>query len=290
MIDLHLHTIYSDGASSVEDILRAAQEVGLSVISITDHGNVDAYKELNDERIRGLFKGEILNGVEITTHYKGEVIEILAYKFDMEIMKRLLAENVLCEEEKHIKEFPIIKEKFDKLGIKYNVDNVISDLERKNKHCKTIFYKEFIKYPENNKFLLNSDAIKRAGRFIRDELNNPKSKLFINQTSLLPSLDEAITMVHEAGGLAFLAHPFAYSSNIIESLEDMTREYKLDGVEALYTTKSQKQANYIIQFCDKNNLLKCGGSDYHGAMNRKNKIGTGYGCMRIPRELIKDWH
>ena len=55
MIDIHSHTTYSDGSCSVEELLKEAQKVGLSLLSITDHNSVQAYFELQNSNIRNSF-------------------------------------------------------------------------------------------------------------------------------------------------------------------------------------------------------------------------------------------
>lgn len=90
MIDLHTHTKHSDGSSSTEELLKAAEQQGLSTLSITDHNTIAAYNDLKDYGTRTLFKGKIITGVEITTTYKGEVIEVLGYNFDIKKMQELL--------------------------------------------------------------------------------------------------------------------------------------------------------------------------------------------------------
>lgn len=81
MIDIHSHTTYSDDSFSVGKLLREVQKIGLSLLSITDHNTVQAYYELQNSDIRNEFDGKILPGIEITTTYKGETIEVLGYGF-----------------------------------------------------------------------------------------------------------------------------------------------------------------------------------------------------------------
>lgn len=88
MIDIHSHTTYSDGSFSVEKLLSEAEKLNLSLLSITDHNTVQAYYELQNPNIRDKFKGKIIPGVEITTTYKGETIEVLGYGFDLELMQQ----------------------------------------------------------------------------------------------------------------------------------------------------------------------------------------------------------
>ena len=82
-IDMHTHTNHSDGSSTVENSLKKAEQLGLSIISISDHNTISAYDEIDKNNIRSLYNGEIVPGVEITTTYNGEVIEILGYGFDI---------------------------------------------------------------------------------------------------------------------------------------------------------------------------------------------------------------
>ena len=83
MIDLHMHTKYSDGTWSVEETLRKAQKIGLNTISITDHDSVAAHRELaENDAYKSIFTGNIIPGVEFSTSYDGVAIHMLAYDFD----------------------------------------------------------------------------------------------------------------------------------------------------------------------------------------------------------------
>ena len=62
MIDLHMHTTYSDGTESCSTVLKKCQEKNLDVISITDHNTALVYKELEKTDIPSLFKGHIIPG------------------------------------------------------------------------------------------------------------------------------------------------------------------------------------------------------------------------------------
>ena len=85
MIDLHMHTVYSDGTNTCKEILEKAKKNNLSYISITDHNNCGVYKELVNPEIRNIFKGKIIRGVELNTKILGIPIEILGYDVDTEI-------------------------------------------------------------------------------------------------------------------------------------------------------------------------------------------------------------
>ena len=99
-IDLHTHTNYSDGTATVEETLTLAEGLGLSVLSVTDHNTVNAYDELF--RKRHLFSGKLLPGVELSTTFRNELIEILGYGIDVERIKPLIAENYPTFYEKQV--------------------------------------------------------------------------------------------------------------------------------------------------------------------------------------------
>ena len=83
MIDLHIHTTYSDGADDLIEVLKKAEDLKLEYISITDHDNCNVYKELESLNISDYFSGKIIPGIEIKCAYKDRLMEILGYKIDV---------------------------------------------------------------------------------------------------------------------------------------------------------------------------------------------------------------
>lgn len=285
MIDIHTHTIYSDGSYSVRELLEEAERKKLSVLSITDHNTVSGYDEVN--KFRCLFSGKILPGIEITTTYKGETIEVLGYGFDIDKMKDFLEENVLTFEAKQLKEFELIREQYRKIGVKFDEKNI--KFNPKVESSKVAFVNEIKKYPENFKFFLYEDSITTASGFTRNEVYNPKSPLYVDESSLFPSLDKVISMIHKSGGISFLAHVFAYSPNIAEDLINILNNYKLDGIECFYTTFTDKQSEYLIDLCKKRGLHMSGGSDFHGTRKINHALGVGRGNLCIAEDVIYSW-
>lgn len=95
--------------------------------------------------------------------------------------------------------------------------------------------------------------------FFRKGLTNPNSKLFINHAQFKPSLREIINQVHDAGGIVFLAHPYQYKFNDTEKfIDEIYDEYDLDGVECFYTTFSNRQSEYLLNFAKGKKLLISG--------------------------------
>lgn len=82
MIDLHMHTTYSDGSENCETILKKCQEKKLNYISITDHNTALAYEELEDKKVKDFYTGKIIPGIELNTKVLNIPIEILGYGID----------------------------------------------------------------------------------------------------------------------------------------------------------------------------------------------------------------
>ena len=97
MVDLHIHTTYSDGTCSVKEILKQAESLKLDYISITDHDKCLAYEEL-----------KIIKGIEIKCFYKGSTIEVLGYDYDYEKMNLWVKEFYAKKIERLLKQSILI--------------------------------------------------------------------------------------------------------------------------------------------------------------------------------------
>lgn len=287
MVDIHSHTTYFDGSSSVDELLSEAQKLNLSLLSITDHNTIQAHFELQNSNIRDRFKGEIISGIEITTTYKGETIGVLGYGLDLETMQKFLDANVLSFGQKQIKEYDLIKNRYNAIGVIFDENNIKFD--PKVESCRPAFAIEIKKHPENYKFFLNQESINTASGFTRNEVYNPKSPLYVDESSLFPSLETAIQMIHNSGGLAFLAHTFAYSPNIANELLNIINNYELDGLECFYTTFTKEQSDYLVSVCNDRKLYISGGSDFHGTRKINHNLGTGQGNLHIDESVVDNW-
>ena len=287
MIDLHSHTTYSDGSFTVQELLREAERIGLSLLSITDHNTVQAYSELENADVRNSFSGDIISGVELTATYKGEVVEVLGYGFDIATMQSFLDANVLTFEEKQLKEYELIKNQYEKIGVVFDVNRIIYNPKIEN--CRAAFYHEIKQYPENDRFFLDKASIVTINDFSRNEVYNPESQLYVDESSLFLSLEKAIDMIHQSGGVAFLAHTYAYSPNIANELLHIIENYELDGLECFYTTFSEEQSNYLVRLCEENHMFMCGGSDFHGTRKQNHDLGIGRGNLNIDESIVDNW-
>lgn len=151
MIDLHMHTIYSDGTDTVQELLEIAEKHKLEIISITDHNEVSAYKELENSKIREKFSGKIIPGVEISTSYKNIMIEVLGYGIDYKKIKM----HKINHEDIQRRVLEQLKYKGKELGLKFN-DKIEINMEDPCKiFAGCVFARELLSYEENNRRNIN---------------------------------------------------------------------------------------------------------------------------------------
>lgn len=288
MIDLHMHTVYSDGDKTVEELLKLCEEQKLEYISITDHDNCMQYK---DEALnKGLFSGKIIKGSELHAVHNNRKYEILAYGIDTEILnnwyqKYYSDEQLVKNQEIAAK---MLIDIFNRLGIKYNLDNVIWPT-KPTEFVERRMYKEAFSYSEN-KEIFGEYNDSNFGLFFRKEITNPQSPFFMPPFGI-PEHKEVIDAIHEAGGKAFLAHPFEYKfEDTIGFIDEIRKIAELDGIEVYHPSSADDDKKDILyEYARKNNLYISGGSDFHGSPKPDIKVGVGRGNISIPKEIIEEW-
>lgn len=285
MIDLHTHTVFSDGADEPETLLRKAQEIGLSVLSITDHNSVGAYRT---QAVKD-YPGRLIPGVEITCMYQGEVVEVLGYGFALEKMEDELSRHVLTFEEKQKREFDLIDAALTKAGALYDREQVIFDPKKES--SRKAFLAELRKHPSNRRLFGSDAAWENSRAFARQEIYNPESKLYVDQSPLYPDLQTAVAMIHRSGGIAFLAHLYIYAhaQAFRAQLFEIVQRVGLDGIECAHSAFTPEQIADLEAFCAEHQLLRSGGSDYHGSRKPDYALGTGQGQLAISEAYLEDW-
>ena len=117
---------------------------------------------------------------------------------------------------------------------------------------------------------------------------------YYDESDYYISLEETINRIHEAGGIAILAHPFLYpfeNENKLEEIEKILINYDLDGLECEYSLFDDIQRNSLKKLVQKYNKYISGGTDYHAKNKPTTFIGTGINNnILVKKETIKDWY
>lgn len=252
MIDLHVHSIYSDGTCSVEEIIEQAMGLGMTQIAITDHNNLKGSIIAHE-----LGEMDTVIGAELTTEYKKAEIHLLSYFPNGSDYKNV---NFLLKSVEVKKKIATIEtlENLNAMGIEITVSELTeftSGTVNRVHICKAMMKHGYI------------ESVKEGfEKYVGD---NCPAYVASERTGLL----EAIDAVHADGGLAVIAHPYEYVDDldIYEFLEDVAE--KIDGIECYHPSATPEQSELLVQFAHDHNKRITGGSDFHGDNKPTVKLG-----------------
>jgi hypothetical protein len=245
--DLHIHTNFSDGMFSPEEIVRKARDAGLTTISITDHDIVDGIEPaLAEGKKLGI---KIIPGIEFTTDLPETEIHILGYFIDYkaEWLKELLSK---IREDRKNRVYKIV-EKLKKLGANINAEDILK-----------LAGKGSVGRPHVARALINAGFVKSMQEAFNKYLSN-SGPAYVQHFRLSPV--DAIQTIIKAGGIPVFAHPAV--SRRDELIPELAAE-GLAGIEVYYGKHSDLQVKHYFALAKKNGLLMTGGTDFHG-------LGTG---------------
>ena len=269
-IDLHIHSTMSDGTMTPVEIVDLAHKKGLTCIALTDHDTLDGYQEAKK---RGDAIGlDVISGIELSVSYGGLNVHLLGYLIDCKDAKLLLALDKL--QGARVKRNRQILHNLGQQGISISekeLDDVSGTGQTGRPHIAKILVQKGAARSMDDAFekYLGRDGSVYVSRFVYD-------------------IKEAIEIIHQAGGLAVVAHPYNLLKDDIET-GSILMELKilgLDGVEAYYPAHSRKFRKQLISLADRNNLLLTGGSDYHGTIRRGTSLAGGKG-VSVPVDIVE---
>ena len=290
MVDMHMHTVYSDGVDTVEKVLKICEEKKLDYISLTDHNTCRQYQD--DTFINNtIFSGKIIKGVEMNATFNNRNIEVLGYnikdtKLIEEWSQKFFSEEVLRSQQEESKRKLLAI--CDKKGLVYDESKIKKDISLTD-YITIYIYKELMTHEENIPIL--GEYAESINVFIRKGLMNPNSEYYVSNDTPKPMYKDVVDIIHKAGGIAFLAHPFEYRlDNTIEFIDELRKEKELDGIECFHpSAEVDNKIEVLIEYARKNKLYISGGSDYHGSKKPDIDIGVGKGSLSIPNNYVEEW-
>lgn len=252
-IDLHIHSCFSDGELNLLELLQLSNKSNLKAIAITDHFNIDVHKENIKKNI------EIIPGIEITTEFQNQRIHLIGLMFDPyfeDLNNKLKIIHI-----KRLKYVKKLKKDLENEGVflKDNIINLKSLIEELSKQ-----------YPFKEK------------KQIKIELSRFKNYEEYRRASII-DIKEFIDLMHKSGGFVIVPHVDRLQGDLKSMLNDL-KDLGIDGIETIYPTYTEKLKKFLNDYCEINQLLKSGGSDFHGNKRNSNIIG----CPRIPYCLLQD--
>ena len=272
LIDLHVHSTASDGTLSPRELALYAKAKGLSAIALTDHDTVNGIDECTKEGLRvGVI---VVPGIEFSADFHGKEVHILGYYFNPHHPKLInkFSELTTARAARNNE----ILEKLASLGMPLTLEDCLRDAAPG----------ATITRAHIAKALLEKGYIKER-REAFDRYITPGKPAYVPKKNL--TVKECTSLIHEAGGLAVLAHPFLYGYDR-KDMGEITRglvSEGIDGMECIYSTHSKEDIAFLLQLCLKHKLFPTGGSDFHGANKPLLDLGSGYGELEIPFDILE---
>ncbi|MDP5273352.1 PHP domain-containing protein [Chengkuizengella axinellae] len=249
-IDLHTHTLASDGLHMPSDNVKMAKEKGLAGIAITDHDTVAGVKQAIEEGQKiGI---EVVPGIEISTVANKLDIHILGYYIDYEDQVFLERLNQL-RDVRSIRNDMMIK-KLQELGIEITIEDVLALAPKK----KT---KQTVGRPHIAEVLVHKGIVKTIKEAF-DVYIGKDGKAFVSPPRIHPTT--AIDWIRQAGGSAVIAHPGLYEND--ELVEELI-QHGVDGLEVYHSDHSPDEEKKYLKLANKYQLTITAGSDFHGERN-----------------------
>ncbi|WP_422448737.1 PHP domain-containing protein [Thermoanaerobacterium sp. DL9XJH110] len=267
-VDLHIHTVFSDGLLTPGQVVNEAHRLNLKAIAITDHDTTDGIPEAV-EQAKKFPAMEVIPGIEINSYYNDEEVHILGYYIDY---KGSYLKGVLQNlQAKRVKRAMTIVEKLKEMDINVSFENV-----RKKARGPSIGRPHIAAVLVENGY---ADSIEDAF----EKYLNPGRPAYVPREKLTPF--DAVDIIKKAEGIPVLAHP-----GLLEKKEiiDQLVEYGIMGVEAYHKDHSKQQTDYFIKFASSRGLTITGGSDSHGECPLL--LGTVDASFECVRELKKLKH
>lgn len=264
--DLHIHTNYSDGSLSPEEVVSYAAKIGLSCISVTDHDSVFGVDKAIDAGKR--YNVEIIPGVEVSAEEGGKEMHILGYCVNYSDPQFLGFLKDIRQD--RIKRLYKMADNLKREGLEINAEDVIEftgdvSISRLN----------IAKYMQASGLV--PDWREAFKRYIGDT-----KPCYVS--SFRYGSREVITAIKRAGGIPVIAHP---AVNKLDRILPRLAEEGMEGIEAFHTEHDADTARRYEDFAREHGLLVTGGSDCHGGIKGSMLMGR----VTIPYsyvEILKD--
>lgn len=272
LVDLHVHSNASDGTLTPSEVVCLAKNTGLCAMALTDHDTVEGVAEaLAAGREKDM---EVIPGVELSCAYITKEIHIVGLFIDHENIG-FLNELARLKETRNARNEEMT-EKCRELGMELTMEELLDE------------YPDAVITRAHFAALLAKKGYVSSVKDAFDRYLNDHGPCFVPRYKM--PCEETISLIHNAGGVAVLAHPILYklSSAELEKLVRYLAKCGLDGIEALYSTYTAGDEILIRKLAKENNLLISGGSDFHGTNKPHIRLGVGKGSLKVPYEVLEN--
>ena len=271
-IDLHTHTLVSDGTDTPTQLVRNAAAAGLDAIGLTDH---DTFDGLREAKLAGQSAGvEVLAGMEFSTEKDGASVHLLAYgcdPHDEDLLDELTKVRVGRSDR-----VPTLVARLTELGMPLTVEDVLRHASGTS-----------LGRPHIADAMVEKGYVTHRDEAFRRWLYEG-GPAYVDRYST--ELTRAIELVHQARGVAVLAHPWGRGrrGDLPEAyLTELVNEHGLEGIEVDHPDHDDATRADLRAVASRLGLLVTGSSDHHGLGKRNNPLGAGLTDPEVYHELVR---
>jgi predicted metal-dependent phosphoesterase TrpH len=282
-VDLHTHSTASDGTYTPTELMRAAKDCGLAGIALTDHDTGNGLAEAAAEAKR--LGVRFVPGIEISADYPAPgTLHILGHFIDAESegLKKMSGILLAARAERN----PKIIVRLNQLGCKISMEDV-ERVAKEKVAAGTPPPPVVIGRPHIAEALVRAKCAASIRQAFEVYLGTTGAAYF-SKERLTPR--QAIECIHEAGGLATVAHPVqlrcenpAHLATVINHLA----EAGMDGIEVWHCDHDEKTAALMLELSERYNLVPTGGSDFHGHHKADVLLGRGRKNVQVPVAVLE---
>ena len=258
-IDLHTHSSVSDGTDAPGELVRKALAAGLDVVALTDHDTFDGFDEAAAEGERlGL---GVLGGMELSCSRLGNSVHVLAYGADP--ASPALAAEMARVRDGRLGRLAGVLRKLAELGVPVSEADVMVQVGNSPSVGRPHIADALIAAGHVR------DRQEAFDRFLADG-----GPAHVHRYTI--EVDRGIDLVHEAGGLAVIAHPWGRGREQLlpaSVLQGLVRDHKLDGLEVDHQDHDSDIRRRLRALAENLGLLATGSSDYHGTGKLDHDLG-----------------
>lgn len=253
--DLHCHTVNSDGALAVDELLQRACDKGVDVLSITDHDTTAAYQQVS-KLPDGL---RLLPGIEFSSSWNKRSVHIVG--LGLNLASESLAKAEYIQGQRRSERAGIIAERLAKKGFPGLLEGL--NVDQPSQLCRPLFARQMVE----------KGWVKDVPQAFRKHLGNGKAG---DVNVLWPSIEEVVGWIHAAGGVAVLAHPLQYQltrTRLCRLLDEFVA-CKGEAIEVSSgASMSSAELDIVARLANDYGLSASRGSDFHAPQMHWRELG-----------------
>lgn len=272
MLELHCHTTYSDGTFSPTEIVSLAARAGVQALAITDHDTIAGWDEAIATATAIPQPIEIVPGVELSVTHHGRSLHILGFYPNPDTIRPFLAQRLQGRRDRAGKMVELLAE----LGYLIDYPQIVDDsgaAPGRPHIAQALVAAGYINHPQ--------EAFER---WIGDG-----KPAYVPYDEL--TVSDGIAALRAAGAIPVWAHPYLFQGSNVEDMLPAMVDAGLMGLEVYHPTHTPSQQEKLTALCRQWDLLKTGGSDYHGPEQDKrhplNYLNLPLGLLRSLKEATE---